>query len=111
MSANPDLLFLSIYSPDVHRFHSIRWHTGTGVVVVSPVQTVSQHLKIPTEGTCRTDSGATYYDGQRWVRNQGNKQMLCTCLGNGVSCQDWGEYRRAGEKQGLSDRKIIVLKM
>ncbi|KAM3876896.1 LOW QUALITY PROTEIN: fibronectin 1b [Diretmus argenteus] len=63
---------------------------GTGAVVVIHPQPLPQP-EPPTEGTCRTDSGVTYNDGQRWIRNQGSKQMLCTCLGNGVSCQDWGE--------------------
>lgn len=61
---------------------------GTGTVVLTPIQPQPLPQPLP-EGTCRTDSGATYYDGQRWSRTQGTKQMLCTCLGNGVTCQEW----------------------
>ncbi|XP_064419504.1 fibronectin isoform X2 [Latimeria chalumnae] len=69
------------------RYTSIQT-TGLGSPSHPNVQTTLYQPVQPQGGHCVTDNGMIYYLGMQWIKAQGSKPMLCTCLGNGVSCQD-----------------------
>lgn len=68
---------------------------GTGSRVITNIQPAvyQPHGRADShqEGPCRSDAGPSYFVGQRWMKSQGATQMICTCLGSGVSCEQWGE--------------------
>uniref|UniRef100_A0A7N8X092 Fibronectin n=1 Tax=Mastacembelus armatus TaxID=205130 RepID=A0A7N8X092_9TELE len=87
---------------------------GTGSRVITNIQpAVYQPAKVPEhpqEGSCRTETGLTYFVGQRWIKNQGTAQRMCTCLGNGISCEQWGRrcsfcFYKFTASQGKCDNK------
>ncbi|XP_019378932.1 PREDICTED: fibronectin isoform X3 [Gavialis gangeticus] len=64
--------------------------TGSGSSSFTDVRTALYQLQPQPQpyGQCITDNGVVYSVGMQWLKTQGSQQMLCTCLGNGVSCKE-----------------------
>uniref|UniRef100_A0AAR2KL85 Fibronectin n=1 Tax=Pygocentrus nattereri TaxID=42514 RepID=A0AAR2KL85_PYGNA len=92
--------------------HASLHTTGTGSRVVTNVQPAvfqpMPHPVTPVEATCLTDAGVAYSLGMRWIKTQGNKQMLCTCLGIGVSCEEWGQFHNLSVYGGNTNGQPCV---
>ncbi|KAL7846180.1 hypothetical protein AOLI_G00243720 [Acnodon oligacanthus] len=76
--------------------HTSGRHTAldTRLAVSTRVHPVTHQVDVlnqlvEEEGSCRTASGVTYYNGMRWVQTQGSQQMICTCVNGGIGCEEW----------------------
>ncbi|XP_006245221.1 fibronectin isoform X11 [Rattus norvegicus] len=71
-----------------HVLQSASAGSGSFTDVRTAIYQPQTHPQPAPYGHCVTDSGVVYSVGMQWLKSQGDKQMLCTCLGNGVSCQE-----------------------